>query len=438
MRLAYNVVYALAFAMLVTATSPSVNADRVAVEWGHQQLDGTFGAGNSVSVGLSGGVFVAGNGFDVSGTNKLYLSKYDTAGNFIWKRYDRGANFTKAKAVTSNSLGDSFVAGLTDEGYADGFVAKYDDLGNEQWSARLGASGYDRFTGVAADSLGNVFVAGSTDGNVARQSFGSWDALIAKYDTNGSLVWSKQFGTGLPDYVHAIDIDGAGNVFVTGSTHGSLFAPNARGGSNQSYFSDTFVAKFDSDGALVWSRQYGDSFGDMGTGITLDASGNIFVSGHTQGSRGGAPGGDDDVFIDKLDSAGNRQWVAQFGTADRDWSNAIATDKTGAVFVTSTNFSVKRSGPNDWDALVRKFSPDGQLIWHFDLATTTHDHTGGISVGSDGEIYVVGETIGSLFGPNAIGQNGFLMKLLEVPEVKSLTLLLVGLPLGVARIRKRY
>ncbi len=124
MRLAYNVVYALAFAMLVTATSPSVNADRVAVEWGHQQLDGTFGAGNSVSVGLSGGVFVAGNGFDVSGTNKLYLSKYDTAGNFIWKRYDRGANFTKAKAVTSNSLGDSFVAGLTDEGNADVFVAK--------------------------------------------------------------------------------------------------------------------------------------------------------------------------------------------------------------------------------------------------------------------------------------------------------------------------
>lgn len=105
-----------------------------------------------------------------------------------------------------------------------------------EWVQQLGTSGIDISYGVSADGVGNVYISGSTNGSLGGPSAGFDDAFVTKYDAAGTLQWSRQLGTSTYDYSYGVSADGLGNVYISGSTQGSLGGPNA--GST-----DAFVAK---------------------------------------------------------------------------------------------------------------------------------------------------------------------------------------------------
>ena len=86
-------------------------------------------------------------------------------------------------------------------GYAggDAFIRKYDGDGNLVWTRQFGTAGYDVALGVATHA-NSVYVMGSTDGTFHGQtSGGSLDAFVRNYDSDGNEVWTKQFGGAEPD-----------------------------------------------------------------------------------------------------------------------------------------------------------------------------------------------------------------------------------------------
>ncbi len=153
----------------------------------------------------------------------------------------------------------------------------------------------------------------------------------------GSHIWSKRFGDPLDQMSFSVSSDAAGNVYVTGQYFGSVDfgagpLPSAGGG-------DVFVMKLDPAGNHLWSKRFGDGAAQIGTGVAIDPAGDVVVTGHFEGSIdfGGGPltsAGATDVFVAKLDSSGNHLWSKRFGQVDNQTSSGVATDSTGNVFLT--------------------------------------------------------------------------------------------------------
>jgi hypothetical protein len=147
--------------------------------------------------------------------------------------------------------------------------------------------------------------------------------------------WSgiKQLGTSSNDYAKGIATDSSGNVYLTGYTQGGLDGNTSAGST------DLFVVKYDSSGVKQWTKQLGTSTGDYANSIATDSSGNIYVTGETLGSLGGSNaagrnGHTRDILVVKYDNSGTKQWTQQLGTSPDDYANGIATDSSGNVYVT--------------------------------------------------------------------------------------------------------
>jgi hypothetical protein len=159
----------------------------------------------------------------------------------------------EANAVAVDAAGNVYITrdtngnldGQANAGDYDAFIAKYDSSGNKQWVKLLGSTGTDYGRGVAVDTSGNAFITGYAGGNLDGQAnAGSSDAYIAKYDSSGNKLWVKLLGTSSADGALSVAVDASGNAYITGDTNGSLDG-QANAGS-----SDTFIAKYATDGTL--------------------------------------------------------------------------------------------------------------------------------------------------------------------------------------------
>jgi hypothetical protein len=247
---------------------------------------------------------------------------------------------------------------LTDGGM---FIAKYDSAGALAWAKRgFGTNGHS--FGIAVDPAGNSYVTGEFSGTT---TFGSGEVnqttltsednvvFVAKYDSAGALLWVKQAG----DYALGlgITVDGAGNSYVTGIFGGTGgFRGTATfgvGEANQTVLNsagngDMFVAKYDSDGALLWARRAGGTEGDGASGIAVDGAGNSYVVGAFGGAATFGPeepnqttlfsAGQSDMFVAKYDSAGMLLWATRSGGPEGDSGDGIAMDGARNVYVTGS------------------------------------------------------------------------------------------------------
>ena len=141
------------------------------------------------------------------------------------------------------------IGGNIYSGNGDAFIAKYDTNGGQLWLKQFGTSQLDEGLGISIDSNDFIYVTGKTSGSLSGNiNLGGYsDAFVAKYDTNGTQIWVKQFGSSGSDSATAISADSSGNVlYAAGSTDGSL-----PGNSRFSVFGDAFVAGFDANGNLL-------------------------------------------------------------------------------------------------------------------------------------------------------------------------------------------
>jgi hypothetical protein len=383
--------------------------------------------GNALITGCTDGDLDALN----AGGSDAFAAKYDAGGNAIWIRQLGTNNVDRGWRIATDVAGNAFITGYTygalggsHAGGDDAFVAKYDIAGNLAWTRQLGTSTSDGGYDAATDGTGNVFITGYTNGSLGSPNAGSWDGFVAKYDGTGHLAWTRQFGRVSSDISRSIATDSGGNVFVYGSTEGALGGANAGG-------SDGFVAKYDTAGNMAWIRHFGTSSEETCRGIATDLSGNVFITGSTSGALAGASAGGSDAFVAKYNAAGDLLWARQLGTSEDDNSWGITTDSEGNAFITgASDGALGGANAGGTDAFVAKYDTAGDLLWTYQIGTSSDDLGRNIAADLTGAVYFTGYTYGAIGGPNAGQADAFIIKLV-VPEPGTLALVVfAGLRMG--------
>ena len=275
---------------------------------------------------------------NASGYADIFLMKYNTAGVKQWTRQIGTTGTDRGYGVTTDSSGNIYVTGFayggldgnTYVGLADIFLMKYNATGVKEWTRQIGTASSDIGNGVTTDSSGNIYVTGNTLGGLdGNTNAGGNDIFLMKYNATGVKQWTRQIGTASDDYGRGVTTDSSGNIYVTGETYGGL-DENTNAGSW-----DIFLIKYNADGVKQWTRQIGSTSSDYGYGVTTDISGNIYVTGITGGSLdGNTNAGSDDIFLMKYDAVGVKQWTRQIGTVNNEQGDGVTMDISGNIYVT--------------------------------------------------------------------------------------------------------
>ncbi|MBK8210359.1 MAG: SBBP repeat-containing protein [Rhodospirillales bacterium] len=285
-----------------------------------------------------------------------------------------GSNWTRRLTLMGGVLAVACCSVTATAMAQDKFVA---------WTRQVGTIDIDRADGVAADGAGNVYIAGLTYGSLAGSQQGQGDALVAKYDADGQVIWTRQLGTAAFDVAKGVATDGAGNVYLTGETEGSLGGTNSGG-------NDAWVAQYDTDGNVIWTGQLGTKADDVAWGVAMGA-GNVYLCGSTKGSLGGAKKGGSDAWVAKYDADGQVIWTRQLGTAAYDVAKGVATDAAGNVYLTGeTAGSLGGPANGGYDAWVAKYTANGDRLWKKQLGTAVFDTAYGVATDGAGNVYLAG------------------------------------------------
>ncbi|MGD9125785.1 MAG: SBBP repeat-containing protein [Planctomycetia bacterium] len=426
---------------LICGMFPAI-ASAQTVEWIQQQGTEYADCCEGISVDGLGNVYIAGTtGGSLEGTSAgeqdVFLCKYDTTGTLLWTKQFGTDKDDACYGVSADGLGNVYFAGRTDgdfggtyAGSTDLFLGKCNASGTLLWTRQLGTEYVDSCYAVSADSLGNVYISGATYGNLEGTKTGSDDAFVCKYDATGTLLWTRQFGTDKYDAGFNVSADGSGNVYVSGCTNGDLDGTNAGGG-------DAFIRKYNAEGTLLWTKQFGTSEDDT-CDAWSDGSGNIYVTGTTQGDLGDTNAGNYDAFVGKYDATGTLLWIEQFGTSNFDSTCGVLTDSSDNIYVAGkTGGSLDGINAGYNDVFINKYSPSGTLLWTKQLGTSEDDSSSGISADSLGNIYMAGSTRGDFGDINAGWNDFFLAKITEVPEPSTLVLVLMGVVMLIWIKRRR-
>lgn len=439
----------------------------------------SFDSGESLTIDSAGNVYLTGITLSTnlptagafrpgnSGGEDAFITKINALGNALtYSTYLGGNGNDEGKDIAVDSAGNVYITGLTQStnfptqnpsqsayggGPTDGFIAKLNATGNGLvYSTYHGGSDEDVSLGVSVDTANSAIVCGQTRSanfpvaSAAQTTYqGSLDAFVTKFRADGSgYTFSTYLGGTDIDAALGIAVDNSSNIYVTGRTRSTAFPrisalQNAYGGSE-----DAFVAKFSTTGTISYSTFLGGSAGDLARNITVDSSGNAYVTGETSSTnfptrfpiQASPKEGPQDIFITKLDAAGSSLLYSTFfGGRGSDFANGIAVDSSGRVSVTGATFSddfpittitAGQGGQlvspgNGGEAFVMSLNTAGTaLIFASYLGGNQDDYGLSIAVDSTGNLYVAGQagsttfpTVGAYQASNAGNFDAFVAKL---------------------------
>jgi hypothetical protein len=326
---------------------------------------------------------------------------------------DADGNVYLAGLFSSNSLifdSDTII----NAGFYDIFFVKYDSSGNKLWLKSYGGLEWDGAYSIAIGDSENVYLAGTfCSSSITFGSFTltnvrpDWpDIFLAKFDTDGNVLWAKCAGGSLSDEPNSIALDNSGNIYVGGAFNSQSLTFDSIILMNTTYSSmDGFLAKYDSNGNVIWAEGIGSNNNEEVYSITLDTSGKIYVAGYFQGStlnigstilinsNAWFP----DIFLAKYDDSGNAIWAKSFGGDSTDYVTAIALDTSDNILFTGYfksptiefgNTTLTNTG--DLDMFIAKCSPVGNIIWAKSVSGQRYDMASSIAVNLSNEVYMAG------------------------------------------------
>lgn len=348
-----------------------------------------------------------------SGNCDFFLAKFDPMGNAIWGWNGGGTLTDRGYGVAFDHQGQLLVTGhyfgtatfgshvITSSGNLDAFTFKADTAGNIIWMKEGKSVSQVSTRGIASDYYGNVVITGyygsaSVDSvrfdDIKIVTNGQRDIFTVKYNNNGDVLWGRTGGGSLSgEEGKAVAVDISGNVYVTGmyndtASFGSVTL-NGNGGS------EIFIVKYDADGNLAWAKTAGGPKTDVGYGIALDGSGNLYVCGNVdsaatfEGTNVLTAGGYD-AFVAKYDTSGNLMWVSLAGGAANDSYLDVAVDRFGFCYATgyfngpATFGSFVLDGYAGDDASFVKYDKSGGVLWAKEGAGNDNDR--GLAAAVDG------------------------------------------------------
>ena len=367
--------------------------------------------------------------------------------SFDWAKSVGGNAYEFANSMTTDASGNVYTTGYfgftvdfdpgpatfnltsANPGLASAFIQKLDSNGNFLWAKVLdGATSEARGIAITIDPSGNVIVTGEYnftadfDPGPATHNLstnGGTDAFVVKLDASGNFMWAHSFGGGNMDEGRAVTTDPSGNIYLTGVYATTVdFDPGA-GTFNMSSISseDIYLLKLDGSGNFVFAKSIGGSSLSAGNSIGLDVSGNIYTTGSFAGTVDFDPGvatfnltsnGARDIFVQKLDAAGNFVWAKSTGGSSNEYSKAIVVDAFGNTHVTGTfagmadfdpgsgTFNLTSNGGEDFFTL--KLDNSGNFEWASATggAVGIVEESSSIALDDSGNTYMTGRYMGTV------------------------------------------
>jgi len=436
---------------------------------GQNSFDNVYG--RSTCTDANGYVYVTGsfgNSFTIFGTDTLnsygyediFLVKYDQNGNVVWARSAGGSDdYDEGYSVTADTSGNIYITGRftstsitfsgitlnnSSPGFEEFFLAKYDNNGNILWAKNAIGSNNDMGYCVITDANNDVCVTGYFRNSII---FGSdtlinasanTDVFIVKYDPNGNVLWAKSAQGYNNDMGYGIATDANNNIYITGYfrspsiifDNDTLLNPDAT-----NY--EMFIAKYDSNGNLLWTKSAGGTGDDQGNGISTDFNGNVYITGSfessiTFGSTILTSIGYDDIFLVKYNSSGNFLWAKSAGGVSYDYGRKAVTDISGNIYLAGAFSnsaiifgSTTLTNAGGYDIFITKYDSQGNVLWAKGAGGNGGDNCWGVAIDDCKNIYVAGPSSGTsitfdnitVTGGLGGGSMAYVAKLGYVPDV---------------------
>jgi len=450
----------IALILLFTGLQFISDSQNVNLVWAKQMGGNSFGS--SIITDAFSNVYTTGNFSDTTdfdpgpgvfnlvalGSYDAYISKLDSAGNFVWGKQIKCINDTSwatCTAITLDVLGNIYIIGhfvgtidsdpsagvfnlssINTNGISEIFVSKLDTAGNFVWAKQFGGSGALGLlsSSITVDVLGNILTTGLFSGitdfdpgpgifNLSNISAAFQDIFISKLDADGNFIFAKQVGGGFSNsFGRSITSDGSENIYITGffstfgGTHldfdpgpGTYYLSSDSGG-------DIFILKLNAAGNFVWVKPMSGTGTDVGFSITVDASGNSYTTGYLF-----LPNSNSDIFILKLDPSGNSVWTKQMGGSGFEESHSIAIDSSGNIYTTGFFSGTADFDPGvgifnlvsvgGQDIFVSKLDVSGNFVWAKQLGGTGSEGGRSVKVDASGNVYTTGYFSGTVdFDPS--------------------------------------
>lgn len=306
----------------------------------------------------------------------------------------------------------------TSNGHYDVFIQKMNPAGNIIWAKSFGGSAMDRSTSITIDHVGNIYTIGSFVGTsdfdpgpsqFNLTSAGSTDMFIQKLDATGNFLWAKRVGGTVQDGAYSIATDKQGDVYVTGSFRNTVILPSIGDTLNSLGREDIILLKMSQSGNLLWAKSFGGIYGDVADEITLGVANDIYLTGQFQQTVDFDPGsgifnlnsnGGSDVFVQKLDTAGNFIWAKSFGGSLGDYGHSIKVSKSGNIYLTGVFWGTVDFDPGSGssiltsngysDVFIQKLSNSGALLWAKSFGGAISDYAHAIAVDSLQNVFSIG------------------------------------------------
>jgi hypothetical protein len=373
----------------------------VSIAWTRQFGTAATDAAGGIAVDSSGITVVGSTDGALTHQPKMtdaFIRRYSTAGAVLWTKQFGTDNQDRAEEVAADANGLT-VTGSTDGrfygpgetvlGVDDIFVRRYDRTGRVLWTRQFGTSEDESEGDIAADS-GGLTVVGSTMGALAGRQRGDGDVVLRRYSYDGTVLWARQFGTDRAEFGSAVAADSAG-ITVGGGTDGDLVHPNA------GPYSDAFIRRYDRQGQILWTRQFGQAGDDNVNSLAADATG-ITAVGYTYETP--TEESISQAFIRRYDRQGKLLWSRIFGTEDSEIAWGVAQDPEALTVTGYTFGSLDAPSKGSFDVFVRRYSRTGSLLSRRQFGT--QDAELGIDVAANAAGFaILGHTNGTFGGPNA-------------------------------------
>jgi len=349
------------------------------------------------------------------GGRDAWVVKLNGAGQKVWDVTLGGSMSDDAAAVQQTSDGGYIVAGSTGSivypstgyppyrVYGDSWVVKLDGAGQPVWNRTLGGSGQESTHALKQTSDGGFVVAGTTSSSNSGDvglNHGGYDLWVVKLDGTGQPVWNATLGGSGLDEARAIDQTSDGGYIVAGFTTSDQSGDVGLTPGD----TDMWVVKLDGAGQKVWNMTPGGSRGEVAHAVQQTSDGGYVVAGMSNSRPGGDIGlnrGIEDYWVVKLDSAGQKVWNTTLGGSGCDIAFAVDQTSDGGYVVAG---EVHPSGGDiernygGYDLWVVKLDGAGQKVWNKTLGGNGHDGALAVQQASDGGYVVAGYTGSSQSG----------------------------------------
>lgn len=370
------------------------------------------------------------------GIDDIFIQKLDSSNVLQWVRSIGGNSNDVATCVTLDHFGNAFVTGgfqgvvdfepgsgitgMSAVGQSDVFVQKLDPSGNLLWAKIIGGRGKDVSNAVLLDANGNSYYSGMFEegfdfnfgsGTAYFVSKGMGDVFVMKISSGGNFYWSRTFGGAGNDESLSLCADPSGNVISTGYFQDTIvFNPIFWTGTIASFGgNDVFIEKLDGNGNIQWVKSIGGALNDVGKVVKADSYGNIYVLGTFEGQVDFDPGpgsevllsnGNEDIFLLKLDGAGNFLWVKTFGGNSTESVGSLFLDSYDNIYTAGSYSGNLDIDPGNGvhsltslggtDIYIQKIDFNGNFIWANSFGGVEDDKVNSISTDELGDIYISG------------------------------------------------